>query len=292
MPFKMTFFFQAFRYSWSEAYYGTGSPASGGGQSAAQSDLINARGAVLGNNATLTGVRVSSFPANRVAQDLDVSSNTTTGNWTQNTPLFENPTNIPNVAVIFKCATPVGFKLIYVSGVPEGVVQADAVYPVNANPSTVVGWQAAANRLSTVLSSGQWGCRSWKGTTPVQATGAPVSGPQVPPLVGIPVATLQPWVVGQKVLLSGWRRVNPRSPGLSGLFTLFAVPPASQVAPPFIYYLYGTQNVVPTNFKTTGQIGLVNYVIEPFANAVIVKATTRKRGVRTGGPLGRFSRVR
>jgi len=289
VPFKLTIFFTSFRYAWSEAYYNLltfGNPQ----QVVKAQNLCSLRGACLGNNASLYAARVSNFPANRQIDDVDITQSTSTGDWSANTPNVENPTDIANRCIVLKSDTAVGSKLIYLAGAPEGVNIADQQPPYNVSPNRVSGFSKILNRFINELQTGGWGCRSWKATVAIQAIGI-TQGTQNPPLIGVELATNPNWPVNSKVLLGGWRRTNPRSPGLSGVFTVQGVPLPTQVNPPFIYYLWGTANVNPNNFKTIGTIGLVQYQIVTFQGFLIDKGTTRKRGVRTLAPLGKFSRV-
>lgn len=289
MPFKLTIFMTAFRQAWSEAYYNSGNyPSVGGGASV--DALLSARGALLGNNANLFAARISQFPANRLVSDYDINVVTQTGTWTQNTPAFENPTNIANVAFVVKMKTAAGSKLIYLAGLPEGVVQPGGVGIQGAQPKNVTGFNSLLSQFINLLVAQGWGCRSQRGTVVTQANGLQ-AGTQTPPLVGVqfgaPVAGV---AVGTQVLMAGWRRKNPRGAGLSGLFTVASIVPAG-VGTPQIYYLLNTQAVDPTNFKTIGKMGPATFNVQPFTSGTIDKATTRKRGVRSLAPLGKFSRV-
>lgn len=288
MPFKLTMYMSVFRQAWSEAYLNSGVwPSSQATQNI--TTLLAARAALLGANAQLFSARVSGFPANRLVTDLDNFSFPVTGQWNPRDLPLEANSNIANVSLMMTFGTTVGQKRIYLAGLPDAVINSDAVAPLNYMPATITGFAATLDTFVNALIAGGWGCRSWKATVPIQSLGLQ-AGIQTPPLIGVQLATAQPWAVGQKVLLGGWRRINPRSPGLSGVYTIVGVPPATQTTPPFVYYLFGTQNVSPTNFKTIGTIGLLSFEIVPFNGPPDLKGVTRKRGGRSLLPLGRLLR--
>ncbi|HKV98066.1 MAG TPA: hypothetical protein VJR90_11350 [Gammaproteobacteria bacterium] len=288
MPFKLTMYFSLYRSAWSEAYLNQQSFSPNFVPTQA-SQLMAARAAMLGHNAALFAARISAFPANRQVTDVDQFTFAVTGNWTGNEQFGEQKSNIANVALMIRMQTNVGQKLIYAAGCPDGVISGDNLPPSNIEAGNVQGFTGAVLTFINTLVTGGWGCRSWKATVPVQALGLQ-SGTQVPPLIGVQLAAQQPWTVGQKVLLGGWRRVNPRSPGLTGVYTVVQVPPAGQAGPPFVYYLFGTQNVSPTNFKSVGTIGLLQYEVAPFLSGQMDRGVTRKRGGRSLLPLGRLQR--
>lgn len=290
MPYKLTIFFADARRAWTEAYLNNAdlTPTSGNPEIVA---LINARAALLGTGASIFNVRTSSFPANKRVQNFDPSAYTHTGSWPPSAqPNQFEPAN-DNLALLIRTTTPVGTKLIYIAGLPGGVFLSDAVAGNGLSPGSVQTVTPSLNAFTNRLILDKWGCRSWKSTVLTPAIGLQ-QGPQTPPLIGVQLATNPGWALNSKVLLGGWRRANPRSPGLTGVYTLAGVPLATQVVPPYVYYLYGTANVSPSNFKTIGSIGLVVYSVAQFTAAQVDKATTRKRGGRVALPLGRFSRVR
>lgn len=290
MPYKATIFFVSNRYLWSEAYFSTGT-FDVNNVPAALSNLVNTRANLLGVGAEIYAVRVSNVPANRQVVDIDIGGFQVNGAFGQGLlALNQDPafSTIPNVAMVIKCLIPSGSKLIYCAGIPKGVVEDAATPTQRINPLQVQGFADALQAWLKFLGTNQWGCQSQVNTVLQQAVGPPTDGPQTQPLIGITVAAQQPtWTVGSDMLVKGWKRVNPRSPGLTGRYILAA--PLPTIAP-WTYYLLNTQAVSPTNFKTIGKIGLLSQTIELFTLATLDTVTTRKRGVRTLGPLGRFSR--
>lgn len=286
MPVKLTMFFSLNRSAWSEAYLLNVSNSEVLPQGA--TDFVNTRCSLLGVGAELFALRLSNFPANRAVNDVDVSIFTSSGSWPTGMASIYNAAE-PNVAVLVKCGSGgAGSKNIYLAGCPTGLVRASGGPQINLFPANPTGWASLFKNFQKALTSGLIGYRTWLTTLRVQSLGLQ-SGPQVPPLIGVQLPTVQAWTVGQKVLLGGWRRVNPRAAGLSGIYTLAGVPPAGQVGPPYVYYLLNTSQVNPTNFKSIGTVGLATFSFTAITSANLDEGTTRKRGGRVFLPVGRSS---
>lgn len=254
-------------------------------------NLTAERAALLGNGVNIFNIRVSDVPADRLVTDLPLGTYTTGGNW------GGDATSVAavdaNLALELEFRGPNSMKRTYLGGLPSRICASGPDRQDQYNPNGLQGWVAALNSYLAGINAGKWQARSQKGTQPVQAIGPPTLGTQSPPLIGISLPVSQNWTVGSKVLLSGWRRVNPRSPGLTGIWTLAGVPAAGQIGPPFIYYLLNSQNVLPNNFKTVGQIGLLVYIFETLGfTSTAKRITSRKRGGRLLLPLGRSFKVR
>lgn len=291
MPVKVTMFFTAENYSWSEAHY----YLQGGAFQAALApaiQLATLRTAVLGDYAALVAVRLSSVPANRQVYEIPASNwpglVTETGGF-----LGTFSSDQPFVALMINMTAPTANKNLYLSGIPDNTVVVNPAYPNGYDPSGV--FTTALNSYMTYLAPGNTGSSAWGFRSQQSFVGIPVAavGTQSGYNNDIGLQTLfNPNVpAGQDARLVGFRTINPRVPNLSGSYRVAAVIPPSSGVATWTTVLSQTGNVSPTNFFALGSITPLTYNYVPYQNWRVVRATHRKRGGSYGRPRGR-SRVR
>lgn len=276
----------------------------------ALTDLTNARAALLGNNAFLTGVRVSLVPANRVVTDYFVQTQGLAGTWPPDPTGLIYSASIPNAALLIKMngggMTPTPQKSLYLAGPPAATIATGVSGILDINPIAaflialgkyMFQLTGSASQLFSTTGPSQvrWGYRTRSSQNTVVAVGPPVTNAGFPGMVGIQVfSTLPGVVVGGQVWLSGWRRLNPRIPGLAGAWTVAGIlPPTAPNQTPTTYFLANSGNVSPTNFKGIGSIAPLSFNYTPYGLGYLVeKAVTRKRGESVGLRRGRLLRRR
>lgn len=293
MPIKVTLFMSAENYSWSEAHYLlTASQFALAQPTAIQ--LANLRAALLGEYATMTTVRMSMVPANRIVQDVPSSMfNKGNGNGFTAALIGQTSSDQPYSALLCRLGSAVGSKNLYISGIPDDVIIVDPAYPSGYDP----GWEGFGTLLNNYLAfltspagASAWGYRS-------RSTANETHVSQLVDAVGygnnIGVLTFQdPGLnVGDEAYLSGFRRINPRSPTLAGAYKVLAKIPPGSGTPLWTIVLNETGNVDTTNFLSLGNIAPLTWNYVAYTSAFPIKATHRKRGGSYNLPRGR-SRVR
>ena len=133
------------------------------------------------------------------------------------------------------------------------------------------------NTLCNVGAAPTWGFRSRLNVAALQATGLATNG-LFPGEIGVTVPTTLGVNVGDEVYLTGWRRINTRSPGLAGAWQVVGILPPSSGPGPWTYFLGQSGNVSPTNFLALGKIAPLVYTYLPYASWTIKSSTSRKKG--------------
>lgn len=257
--------------------------------------LLNLRAALLGGAAYITSAVIHDIANPRDVQLLDPSLYTFQGPYPveteQPTAALEN-SDQPNSAVLVRINTNALPKNLYLSLIPDDIIGTRFSNPPNvdfsANPAWIAAftaWWGGPNPSSASLCGGRWGNLQ---KTP---TNKQVAVPIVPAAPWAAYAALQlggalAGVTGSKILVKGFRRINPRLPGLSGVYKIL------QVLSGNTYVLANTQAAQVANVQPEpGQAYDLAYTVTPYISATIVKGTTRKRGGSYGAPRGR-SRTR
>jgi len=292
MPMKVTMQFVLGRSSWTESHYSrTFTDIYSNGAQAAALKLAGIRSALLGNGAALGRLRLSRTDVKRTINNVPLDGVVpATGSLPQDDPATD--ADIPNVSAILSCSDQNGHtKNLYLAGIPEGTVEISQATPLYFKFTG--GWTKIYNAYVTELVA-NWNFRV---KAPIQpATLVHVVQPTQTPLPGVKITILSP-LTGQpadppfEVDLVGFRRLNTRSPGLSGPYDVIQVD--SLVGPPAatVLYLADTGNVSPTNFTRLGTAAVMAFQYVPYQNIVVTKSGTRKRGGSIGAPRGR-SRTR
>lgn len=292
MTVKVTMFFQAFNYSWSETHFLLGvsdfqpavSPAS---------FLAKDRQDLLGAYAQLVNVRLSYVPANRQIYDLPRTSWPAQGANNSGTgQIDEIATDAPFTALMLNLQNLVANKNLYLAGIPD----IDVVF----SPQTPNGFNVENSFLSPLLqymafltgvsSSNSWGFRS-RLDGPALMIQTLQSEPLYKNNIGV-FTTANPGIaVGSEAYLKGFKTANPRVPNLSGSYMVGAVIPPGSGQPNWETVLFRTADVDPTNFMQLGSIQPLVYRYLPYQTWRPVRVTHRKRGGSYALPRGK-SRVR
>jgi hypothetical protein len=283
------------RRAWTEAHYAI-TAATFADAAAPATNLGILRAACCGNKATLTGIRLSEVPANRVVDDVPFPG-PYGGTWPSDPTNLVYDSAFGNMALLFSMtgliasATAAPPKHLYLAGLPVETFQVGAgggddftlTGPVNAAVSAYLNYLAFAGQQ-------YWGYRTRSNLNRTQAQGL-VTNALTPVQIGVVAPTLPGVVAGSEVFLTGWKRTNTRIQGLEGAFRVASVTTAA--GPPSIstYYLFNTGNVSPLNFNDPGFITPLSFQFAAYQSWDPVKTVTRKRGGSLNGPRGR-SRVR
>lgn len=287
MTVKATIFMGQDKYSWSEAHYflPTNDFLAAEGPTLS---LVEARARCLGRNAQVLGARLSHVPANRQVKDADISGGGISGTWPADPTnlLYDSDRAYSSLLIRMESAT--GSKNMYLAGVPDGVIQ---TVPGDRDGFIVVPLfdnvlQSLMNLLTGGGGGGNWGYRSRLSGGGLQAT-ALTTNALFPGEIGVTVPSSLGVVVGDEVYLTGWRRINTRSPGLAGAWQVVGILPPASGPGPWTYFLGRSGNVSPTNFLGLGRIDSLKYEYLSYVSWAIKSSTSRKRGASFGKPVGR-----
>jgi hypothetical protein len=292
MTLKVTFQFLQGRYTPTESHYLPNYTELDSGVGAALAYAAN-RVRILGDYARLEGIRISHVnPATRVVQDIDDALFASGPVWPPDVPQGTYSSDIPTTSVLVRMQTdtPEGSKNWYIACCPDVSVETSPASDKQLVFTQPPGWSGYfATFMSGLL--GTWAYRQISNDFPSTAQSLPVTSATYPQTVGIVVPATLNVAAGQQVYLTGWRRTNPRAPGLQGYYRVVGViPPVAPATGPWTYFLSGTGNVSPTNFVGPGQIAAVSYKYPLYSGYGIVGALSHKRGGSVGLPRGR-SRV-
>lgn len=292
MTIKVTMFFQAFNYSWSEAHYLLGVSLFGPAVAPA-STLAQERQDLLGFYAALVNVRLSYVPANRQVFDLPRTAWPAFGiNNSGTNVVTDDSTDAPFTSLLVNLQNLTANKNLYIAGLPD----IDVVF----SPNTPNGFNVQADfqtplnhymrDLTFGNSLGVWGFRS-RLTQP----SFPVVSVQSEPLyknnLGV-FTTANPGIaLGAEAYAIGFKTANPREPNLSGAYTVGAIIPPGSGQPNWETVLFRTAAVDPTNFSLLGSIQPLVFTYLPYQQWRPVRVTHRKRGGSYALPRGK-SRVR
>lgn len=250
--------------------------------------LATARAKLLGYGALIQRVRISDTTPGKQRQVayLDTAAYTSVSALTKTA---SGDTDEANSALQLRFTTPAQPKTMYLAGVPNDILGPffDEVDFIQAeiDPVWLQSYLAYAGGLLgtpiSQLTNGNWGCAQ-KSTLAPQVATAVVPGA---PWVGnAAVATAAPLaaIAGSRILVKGFRSINPRAKGISGVYIVAAVLAGN------VYVLSGTTAAQVANVKTLpGTAADLTFAPQRYTGCVPIKAATRKRGGRVFLPLGR-----
>lgn len=291
MAVKLTLFMVLDKYSWTEDHFDL-SASSGNlaGEAPRAQQLATLRASLLGYDASLERVRISSVPANQQVFDVLFPGNIQ-ANWVGGqvaTPGYSASRGYQ--ALLMRLQNAGGnHRNYYMAGAPYGIFRSRPGDDSGLDFSQVPEFLLRITGYAAFLTGGGWGWLSRANLPLTQASGPLQSSAAAPGMVGIPVsAQLAGVSVGTQVLVRGWRRTNIRTcPPLSGLYKIGFI--AAPVAPSttWTYFLFNTSFITPSNFFTLGQIGPFTFTSAAYTVATPVVATQRKRGATALRPKGR-----
>jgi hypothetical protein len=292
MSIKVTMFFSAFNYSWSESHYLLGVTAFAPAISAA-SFLANYRQNLLGFNAYLVNVRLSYYPASRQVFDLNRNLFPTSGTLQVGSDTFgADTTDAPFTCLLLNLSNLVANRNLYLAGIPDVDVEFTPGSPNGylAQGNFTTPLNVYMNYLCGGASNAQWGFRT-RVPQAAQAVLGLLPQPGYQNNMGVVTAANPGVLQGAYAFTIGFKTLNPRALNLSGGYTVQAVIPPSSGNPNWTTVLNRTVGVNPLNFISFGFIEPLVFGITQYAFWRAVKITHRKRGGSYGLPRGR-SRVR
>lgn len=291
-------------YTWTESHYQRNTsvltPITGGNinsspSGAAAARLAGFRAQLLGSGASVVRVRNSDTNVPRAVQNVPFQYYAFVGPYTGAVDIDTNYAQDPNSVMLMR-ANSQGFqysKNWYLSGIPDGVITTEPDgFPdtgLQFIPPFITPYQ---NYVGELLSS--WNFRVQGGANAVSPVLQVVTSAQFPNTVGIqvsgPLAGAPAPVGGNyppfEVVLRGFRRSNTRVPGLSGVYQVVGTIPPVAPATTYTYFLGETGNVVISNITRIGNAQVQSFQTAQYAQITPSRAGHRKRGVRTGQPLG------
>lgn len=294
---KVTLEFVSGKYAWTEAhYYLSGSAATSQAVQPALG-LSQVRGACLGVGAQIERIRLSSYPANRLTQDLDGQYLGGIPQWppfTGQGPGYS--AGISGESILGRLQSAAGNgRNYYLAGVPAVAIRQILTNQDGIDWSQPPGLNSRLAALANFLSSGSWGWLTT--TTSVFLPGsAPITSAAFPGMIGIlvpgPIGTLtNPANIPPNTQLqaTGWTRICVKQPRLNGRWFLGGILPPVAPATQWAYFLYGSGAVPLGNYKKNGSLGQITPSFAIYASCTWLSATTRKRGATSTRPRGRSS---
>lgn len=286
---RITIFMTTDTFTWTESHYHVSATTIAAAATDAAS-LAAARLKILTKPAAIVGYRLSDTALPRQAQFSPLPGNQWIGSYLfPGTSVIDQYADRPYSVVIPEYVGVNGrTSRGYMAGVPDQIVSEDPEEVGGLDPTFSPGWVKAFNRYMVTLAAA-WGWRriSNAGTVPVigvDTTTHPAGE------LGVTVGAAINFAGGPvKVNITGFRSVNPRKRGLSGIYSVdqtdATYPPTAK---PFTYFLRGTSAANGANLTTQlGSVAPLAYLIEQYASADIIRATHRKRGVSALAPRGR-----
>lgn len=292
MNIRVTTFFSAGFYAWTESWWLQNYATLAGAQQAATS-AANLRAAMLGYGAQIDSIRLTTDQKTRQVFVLPVGTYATTG-LGSTAAAGLGTSDEPYSSVLVRFNSTEGFpKDTYVSGFPDGVVTVGSGVPpvVGVGPAWLLAFNAWVDRLKQ-------SAYCWRSVQ--RGIGFGLSAPvqqftvnALPPgeIGAIVLAGNANFLAGETVQLSGFSRILGRGARqINGRWSISSVE-SSTTPVGTIYYLRGSAGVDLSQVTRFGSITQVEYTYRAVSSAAIRGATHRKRGVRSGRPLGR-SKIR
>jgi hypothetical protein len=307
MPLKVELQMESCGQTWSESHYYLAA-ASVPTDTQPMNNLASYRAPCLGANAQVTGVEISDVPGNRLVETLFFPNGGKRGKFVSDEQDLRGDAVTPNNALLINMTAGGAIngppKKLYLAGVPQATISTfgdnrDQLGDYPQFVSQLASYMAfltgnfKPNSTSSDVQA-LWGYRARDNAGDVKSAGDPTAGPGPDFHIGIQTSLALPGVgtgVGQTlhVYLTGWRRKNPRLPGLSGVWQVSLIaPPIAPAAGPWTYYLQGSSRVDATNFVSIGKIGPLAYKYPAYGPYwSIERAVTRKRGESIARRRGR-----
>lgn len=258
--------------------------------------LATTRVGLLGKQSVLTGIRLSfdgvyrdsllidpaaipvpkgqlaiSAPANPQAPAVDTLSSDT-----------------PNVDIVIRMeGGERRRRTCYLGGNPDAVVTGPFL-PKGIDPS-VAWWSKNLVKWQAIMTSGVWGFMARNIDPPVGVVKG-FQGNAVPPtMMGIIVGngTMGPVPFNPQIQLRNFQ-VQPGAPKINGKYWVSGDPTA--IDGNQLWMLLDSLNLVENNVVKAGTAEFVQWTWQKYTSADVEYAHTRKRGGRSGLPLGRVKR--
>jgi hypothetical protein len=290
---KVTIFFEAKRYSWTESLYTRTTYDSLAAAAARAKGLVEARVRLLGTVASIAEVRLSYGDGSRASYLLDPTTYTA-AYVPQNTPTGASDNADESYsAVLVRMSDSLGHrKLTYLSGYPDLIVTTRATPANDVLFSTDFNTQFGLWKAELIAN---WAWRGKKGkldnVTPIPVVNLAVApAPNAPNIAAyIATASLGTIAIGSRIQLTGFSHVYGAPVQVNGLWTVLGFDPGVQVTG---IVLRGSSAIEPADVLKLG--GVIQPTYDFFAIAAVAQegVTHRKRGVRALGPLGRLHKAK
>jgi hypothetical protein len=293
---SVTMLFSDVNQTWSETHWSVTSPGFAALSPLATS-LANLRVSLLGYGARLLAVRMSDLGNPRNVQYVTGNNlNLTnplygTGGPTSIAGAAQSDAAIANTAVQLLLRTSGPNKRLYLAGNPQDATGTDPTSQRGIEGGWNAAWYKAIIQYINVggvatgaygLCGGGWGCLAKLPTNPQSCVAVVPTGAYAG---NAAVSTTNPLVsvVGQKILVKGFRSVNSKLKGLSGVYTILAIQSGN------VYVLSKTSALQVANVQSLpGTAFDLKYQVCPYTFGTFSKAGSRKRGARVFAPAGRF----
>ena len=293
---KCTFAFTLAGASWTETHYSYGVTSFVNLRPFAI-DYANKRAQTLGAYAALTEIRLSDVTNPRDTYLVPPTS------FNGLSP-FDYPTtqrnqeavdaDQPNSSIQLRIETEALPKTMYLAGVPDDVIGTQPRTTRNLTADFNPNWRASLlswigsgpDPAAGTLIGGNWGCLV-KAPTGRQVCTAQQAAAPLAAYAAVQAQAPLAGGVGDKVLVTGFRSVNPRQKGLSGVYKILAIQSGN------VYVLAGTTAAQAANVKPLpGHVADLSYKVAKYTSCTPLKGTSRKRGNSFGRPAGKSKTLR
>jgi len=283
-------------YTWTETYYGNG--ALGPDLIAGVQAVAQARAQLFGEGAQVVRARIILLANPRVAYFVNLDGVNVTAQNLSYLSLFPYADRPYSSIMVSFISSDNKVKRTYLSGVPDGLVGETPTVDRGIEIAILPTWLGRLVQFTTALNSAGLGW-AWE-APPTPRIQIVAVGTQPAPGTELSISTNTQLVFPsrQKVIITGYRRVNTRAPGMNGGWYVDPASPGLQVGAvaPFVYYLVGTPLNAgqATNRSGVGFVAPLNPQLALFQDGSNVPtsygvglATHRKRGARALAPVGR-----
>ncbi|HEX8809733.1 MAG TPA: hypothetical protein VF760_12145 [Xanthobacteraceae bacterium] len=286
MTIRVTLQFADERQTWSETYYYQAASAPDDGALLYQAQLLaNVRSRMLGRNAGLTRVRLSSVDNPRTVHNMDFVPPLTMG-WPPDPAGGTYNAEFGDAALLVKSTCQNDREVRgYQAGHPcviFGTKPGD-----NTGLTPQAGWLTEWGYWQNVITNGQWSLRFKINpqNTQIQDIG---QSAQYPNMAGIQSASALTGVdTGSFVQITGCKRTNMQALDLNGTWQVHAVQPPPQPGQPAVTWLRDSMGIDKSNFWRLGVMSSIDHTFSPINYHSYERAGSRARGESIGLRRGR-----
>lgn len=299
MTIKATFHFLSARYTPSETHYNNlfSTPGLAIPACVAYAAL---RVPCLGNFAGLIAITISTVPASRLVDSVDSSLWAAAPTWPADPTGDVYSADRPYSSLLVRMAGGGSIRNWWMALCPDALLQTPGqgnAPGVSFASAPAFGARYGAFMNYLINPANGWGFMTRTNDFPITALGLATNA-GFPGLIGVQTAAPlilttppTPAGVGSRVNITGYRRVNPRQTGLSGLYKVAGiVGPVAPATTPYLYLLAGTQGVALSNVSGIGSIAPLDMTFQSYFSFDTIRATGKKRGGRYGLSAGKSLR--
>jgi hypothetical protein len=286
MTIRFTLQMQDENQTFSETYWSnTGTdPSDPQAQSTADS-LAKARALLLGTGASLFNCRIGATTTPRSVFNKRYNP-PLSGNWLTPSPGGSWAAEFGNAALLVAHQSTGGKETrAYMAGMPAVIFgdQTGDTTGLNIPPAWTLNWGLWVAELS----SGSFAFRYKYNPQSMPVQGLTTAA-QYPSLCGVVLANALPVAgVGDRLQLQGFKRTNPSSKDLNGIWQVAGILQAAAPVNTVTYFLMDSQAVDTNNFWKLGTAATIGYNYATINNVQYLRAGSRKRGESIGLRRGR-----